>query len=44
MDGLKIDPLNEEIINICGIYPMSIITIISLTILVLSLKELVDEC
>lgn len=42
MEGLKIDPLNEGIINIDGIYSISIIIIISLTILVVYLKKLVD--
>lgn len=44
MEGLKIDPLNEGIVNIGGVYPLPIIIIISLTLLVVSLKKLVDGC
>lgn len=40
--GLKIELLNEGIIKLDGIFIMSIINIISLIILVLSLKMLVD--
>lgn len=41
-DGLKMEQLSEEIMNLDGICIMSIINIMSLIILVLTLKLLVD--
>lgn len=42
MDGLKIEQLNEGIVNFDVIYMMTTINIISLIISVLSIKKLVD--
>lgn len=42
MNGLKMEELNEGIINLAVIYIMLIISIISLVIILLSLKMLVD--
>ena len=43
MGGLKMEHLNERIINLAGINVRSIIIIIGLVILVLFLKTLVDS-
>lgn len=42
MDGLNVEQLNDEIINLAGIYVMSIIIISHMVVLGLFLKKFID--